>query len=113
MYSPSSNAVKSDIEAALARRATTNAQKIRVDVKGSDVMETENLPCFEFNTHVNAAHAIRLLRQSGFDTKKLFLVGKYEASLRVDKFILIVRGNDKERADARSVLTNSKAQVPV
>ncbi|OOG58709.1 DUF1269 domain-containing family protein [Polaromonas sp. C04] len=39
-------------------------------------MEKENSPVYVFNTHVEAEQAIRLLGTSGFDVKKLSLVGK-------------------------------------
>ena len=39
----SSSAVKSDIEAALKRRATADAQKISVEVHGADVTLTEKV----------------------------------------------------------------------
>src|SRR5450432_1997562 len=39
-------------------------------------MENETSPAYVFNTHVEAEAAIRLLSKSGFDMKKLSLVGK-------------------------------------
>jgi hypothetical protein len=39
-------------------------------------MEKVNLPFYVFNTHVEAEEAIQLLSRSGFDVKKLSLVGK-------------------------------------
>jgi hypothetical protein len=39
-------------------------------------MQTENTPLYVFNTHVEAEHAIQSLNRSGFDVKKLSLVGK-------------------------------------
>jgi len=39
-------------------------------------MEKQDSPCYVFNTHVEAEAAIRLLSNSGFDMKKLSLVGK-------------------------------------
>ena len=39
-------------------------------------MEKANLPFYVFNTHVEAEEAIQSLSRSGFDVKKLSLVGK-------------------------------------
>ena len=39
-------------------------------------MEKENSSIYVFNTHVEAEEAIRSLSKSGFDVKKLSLVGK-------------------------------------
>lgn len=39
-------------------------------------METDNLPFYVFDTHAEADQAIRWLDRSGFDVKKLSLVGK-------------------------------------
>ncbi len=39
-------------------------------------METTALPFYVFNTHVEAEDAIKLLSRSGFDIKKISLVGK-------------------------------------
>jgi hypothetical protein len=39
-------------------------------------MENTSLPVYIFNTHVEAEEAIQLLNRSGFDVKKLSLVGK-------------------------------------
>jgi hypothetical protein len=39
-------------------------------------MESKDQPCFLFNTHAEAEDAIRSLSKSGFDMKKLSLVGK-------------------------------------
>jgi hypothetical protein len=39
-------------------------------------MEKDNLPFYVFNTHVEAEEAIQALHRSGFDVKKLSLVGK-------------------------------------
>ena len=39
-------------------------------------MDTPESPLYVFNTHVEAEEAIRLLNRSGFDVKKLSLVGK-------------------------------------
>ena len=39
-------------------------------------MEKEHSPCYVFNTHVEAEEAIQSLNRSGFDVKKLSLVGK-------------------------------------
>ena len=39
-------------------------------------MEKVNLPFYVFNTHVEAENAIQTLSRSGFDVKKLSLVGK-------------------------------------
>jgi len=39
-------------------------------------MEKDNSPFYIFNTHVEAEDAIRSLSKSGFDVKKLSLVGK-------------------------------------
>ena len=39
-------------------------------------MEKVNLPFYVFNTHVEAEEAIQSLSRSGFDVKKLSLVGK-------------------------------------
>lgn len=39
-------------------------------------MQNETSPAFVFNTHVEAEGAIQLLNRSGFDVKKLSLVGK-------------------------------------
>ncbi len=39
-------------------------------------MENNNLPFYVFNTHVEAEDAIQTLSRSGFDMKKLSLVGK-------------------------------------
>jgi hypothetical protein len=39
-------------------------------------MEKNDLPFYEFNTHVEAEAAIHSLSRSGFDMKKLSLVGK-------------------------------------
>ena len=39
-------------------------------------MNTNDSPCYVFNTHVEAEEAIRSLSKSGFDVKKLSLVGK-------------------------------------
>jgi hypothetical protein len=39
-------------------------------------METKKSPCYVFNTHVEAEAAIQSLSRSGFDVKKLSLVGK-------------------------------------
>jgi hypothetical protein len=40
------------------------------------IMETKDSPCYVFNTHVEAEEAIQSLYRSGFDVKKLSLVGK-------------------------------------
>lgn len=39
-------------------------------------MEKVNLPFYVFNTHVEAENAIQTLSRSGFDVKKLSLIGK-------------------------------------
>jgi hypothetical protein len=39
-------------------------------------MQTQNSPSYVFNTHTEAEEAIQLLNKSGFDVKKLSLVGK-------------------------------------
>ena len=39
-------------------------------------MEKPNLPFYIFNTHVEAENAIQTLSRSGFDVKKLSLIGK-------------------------------------
>jgi len=39
-------------------------------------MEKVNLPFYVFNTHIEAEEAIQTLSRSGFDVKKLSLVGK-------------------------------------
>jgi len=39
-------------------------------------MDKANLPFYVFNTHTEAEEAIKLLSKSGFDVKKLSLVGK-------------------------------------
>ena len=38
-------------------------------------MQTENTSLYVFNTHVEAEHPIQSLNRSGFDVKKLSLVG--------------------------------------
>ena len=106
---------------------------------------------FVFDTHTAAEDAIRTLGQSGFDIKKLSLVGKgyhseekpmgalegavvvgglsalgaalmqigvpkdqvikYEAALKVDKFLLVVHGSAEDQEKARSVLAMTKTPV--
>lgn len=39
-------------------------------------MDKKDAPCYVFNTHVQAEEAIRSLGKSGFDMKKLSLIGK-------------------------------------
>jgi hypothetical protein len=39
-------------------------------------MKTNEIPCYVFNTHGEAEEAIRALSRSGFDMKKLSLIGK-------------------------------------
>ena len=39
-------------------------------------MEMKNSPAYVFNTHVEAEAAVRELGKSGFDMKKLSLIGK-------------------------------------
>jgi hypothetical protein len=40
------------------------------------IVENKEAPCYVFDTHVEAEAAIRALSRSGFDMKKLSLVGK-------------------------------------
>ena len=39
-------------------------------------MQTQNLPFHIYNTHIEAVEAVELLDKSGFDVKKISLVGK-------------------------------------
>ena len=39
-------------------------------------MDKDNLPIYVFNTHVEAEEAVKALNKSGFDVKKLSIIGK-------------------------------------
>ena len=39
-------------------------------------MDKDNLPVYVFNTHVEAEEAVKALNKSGFDVKKLSIIGK-------------------------------------
>ena len=39
-------------------------------------MDKNNLPVYVFNTHVEAEEAVKALNKSGFDVKKLSIIGK-------------------------------------
>jgi hypothetical protein len=41
-----------------------------------DTMQSNDSPCYIFRTHTEAEEAIRMLIKSGFDAKKLSLIGK-------------------------------------
>jgi hypothetical protein len=56
-------------------RCRATAVDINRNVKGM-TMETANVPFYSFDTHGDAEAAIRRLNASGFDMKKLSLVGK-------------------------------------
>ena len=39
-------------------------------------MDKDNLPVYVFNTHVQAEEAVKALSKSGYDVKKLSIIGK-------------------------------------
>jgi hypothetical protein len=68
-----------------------------------NILDTIDSALCVFNTHAEADSAIRSLSKSGFDVKKLSLVGKgYHSEERPI-------GLAEETASARSILTGSKA----
>jgi len=56
--------------------AVREAESAIFDVPEGSAMEKKESPCFVFRTHVQAEEAIRSLDKSGFDVKKLSVIGK-------------------------------------
>jgi 2,4-dienoyl-CoA reductase-like NADH-dependent reductase (Old Yellow Enzyme family) len=90
--------------------------------------ERKNSVVSIFNTHTEAEEAIRELQRSGFDMKKLSIVGKdyhaeehvvgyyntgdrvkYETSLKSNKFLVVAHGSIEEVDKARGILDATSA----
>lgn len=70
-------------------------------------MQRSDIPCYVFNTHVEAEEAMgAALTQLGVQKERVI---KYESAMKMDKYVLLVHGDDELAQKVRAVLRSSKA----
>lgn len=65
-----------------------------------------------YDLHTQAEAAVKALQRSGFDMKKISIIGRdsvlrYETALKADKFMLVVHGGAQEIKRAHELLLTS------